>query len=194
MALHFVWNPLVLSRPTPKMSRTRPRREYVERLRTARPPVRSISVSPTATEKKKKKKKVTMDVDNWQANRIRNCRYLQDGKVKPWPWGIQVQILGAQGCGRHSLLKRVSVSFSCPTPEERRLTTRTARPAKASLSKTTKSPGTATAGASRRASAGSRARSGLTRPSRSPRTAKASPSASRSTLRGSRGGSATATP
>ncbi|KAH6897363.1 P-loop containing nucleoside triphosphate hydrolase protein [Thelonectria olida] len=47
-----------------------------------------------------------MDVDNWQANRIRNCRYLQDGKVKPWPWGIQVQILGAEGCGRHSLLNR----------------------------------------------------------------------------------------
>ncbi|KAI5457434.1 P-loop containing nucleoside triphosphate hydrolase protein [Mariannaea sp. PMI_226] len=47
-----------------------------------------------------------MDVDNWQANRIRNSRYLQDGKIKPWPWGIQVQILGAEGCGRHSLLNR----------------------------------------------------------------------------------------
>lgn len=48
-----------------------------------------------------------MDIDNWQANRIRNSRYLQDGTVKPWPWGIQVQILGAEGCGRHSVLNRV---------------------------------------------------------------------------------------
>ncbi|KAH7015578.1 P-loop containing nucleoside triphosphate hydrolase protein [Ilyonectria destructans] len=48
-----------------------------------------------------------MDIDNWQANRIRNSRYLQDGTVKPWPWGIQVQILGAEGCGRHSVLNRI---------------------------------------------------------------------------------------
>ncbi|KAH7145676.1 P-loop containing nucleoside triphosphate hydrolase protein [Dactylonectria estremocensis] len=48
-----------------------------------------------------------MDVDNWQANRIRHSRYLQDGRVKPWPWGIQVQILGAEGCGRHSVLNRI---------------------------------------------------------------------------------------
>ncbi|KAK7398413.1 Ras-like protein member 10B [Neonectria punicea] len=48
-----------------------------------------------------------MDVDNWQANRLRNSRYLEDGTVKPWPLGIQVQILGVEGCGRHSLLNRL---------------------------------------------------------------------------------------
>lgn len=49
-----------------------------------------------------------MDAENWQAKRIRNSRYLQDDAVKPWPWGVQVQILGSNGSGRRSLLSRVS--------------------------------------------------------------------------------------
>ncbi|CAM1509428.1 Fc.00g031670.m01.CDS01 [Cosmosporella sp. VM-42] len=48
-----------------------------------------------------------MDVENWQASRIRNSRYRQDSAVKPWPWGMQVQVIGAQGSGRHSLLNRI---------------------------------------------------------------------------------------
>lgn len=53
---------------------------------------------------------ITMDVENWQASRICNSRYLQNGPVKPWPWGIQLQILGSKGSGRRSLLKRVSIA------------------------------------------------------------------------------------
>ncbi|KAF4995964.1 hypothetical protein FDECE_12625 [Fusarium decemcellulare] len=48
-----------------------------------------------------------MDIDDWQASRIRNVRYRQDTDVKPWPWSIQVQILGSEGSGRHSLLDRI---------------------------------------------------------------------------------------
>lgn len=58
-----------------------------------------------------------MDAEDWQVSRIRNSRYLQDGVVKPWPWGFQVQILGAEGIGRHKLLSRVgplpSLSLCC---------------------------------------------------------------------------------
>ncbi|KAF7562150.1 hypothetical protein G7046_g1976 [Stylonectria norvegica] len=48
-----------------------------------------------------------MNVEDWQATRIRNSRYVQDGAVKPWPWRIQVQVLGGGGSGRHSLLNQI---------------------------------------------------------------------------------------
>ncbi|KAM5350452.1 hypothetical protein ACJ41O_006957 [Fusarium nematophilum] len=48
-----------------------------------------------------------MDVHDWQASRIRNSRFLQDGDVKPWPWSFQVKIIGTAGSGRHSLLDRI---------------------------------------------------------------------------------------
>ncbi|RMJ15269.1 hypothetical protein CDV36_005054 [Fusarium kuroshium] len=60
-----------------------------------------------------------MDVQDWQASRlrIRNSRYLQDGNVKPWPWSIQVQILGAEGSGRHSLLDRICLDEFIPNDD-----------------------------------------------------------------------------
>ncbi|RSL77978.1 hypothetical protein CEP51_008602 [Fusarium floridanum] len=60
-----------------------------------------------------------MDVQDWQASRlrIRNSRYLQDGNVKPWPWSIQVQILGAEGSGRHSFLDRICLDEFIPNDD-----------------------------------------------------------------------------
>ncbi|KAL2680544.1 hypothetical protein Neosp_008146 [[Neocosmospora] mangrovei] len=60
-----------------------------------------------------------MDVQDWQASRLRlrSSRYLQDGNVKPWPSSIQVQILGADGSGRHSLLDRICLDDFIPNDD-----------------------------------------------------------------------------
>ncbi|KPM34205.1 hypothetical protein AK830_g12368 [Neonectria ditissima] len=70
-----------------------------------------------------------MDMENRQANRILNSRYPQDGPVKPWPWSAQVQILGAEDSGRHSLLNRLcqdtfTTSLNATNSGRRRIETR----------------------------------------------------------------------